>query len=155
MADNNGAQVGVAQTQPATPAANPQDGTPQPVPVDATEVIKVNGKEVRLTKAQLVAMAQKGYFADSKLKSIDVLQKSAQALIAGLKTPEGVARILKDPSLGADFKAILKQMVSENADDEDIRDFLSQVVYEKVVKQSKKTPEQIEQEKKLSDYERL
>lgn len=122
---------------------------------EATEEIKVNGKVIKLTKAQLVAAAQKGMFADQKLKSMDVLQSKTAALINALKTPEGLLQVLKDPALGASPKEVFKKLMSSEIIDDELKESMSKWVYDNVVVQSKMSPEQIEKEKKLSDYERL
>ncbi len=122
---------------------------------EATEIVKVNGKEVKLTKSQLIAAAQKGLFADKKLEGMKVLQGTTQKLLEDLKSPEGLLKILKDPALGASPKEVFKRLMASDVIDEELKETMSKWVYENVVQQAKKTPEQIENEKKLSDYERL
>jgi hypothetical protein len=145
---------------PAAPATDPKAGAAPaggapPANPEATEVVKINGKEYRLTKAQLIAAAQKGMFADQKLKSVDALQKGTAGLLADLKTPEGLVRVLKNPALGANPKEVFKALMASDVIDDELKETMSKWVYDNVVAQAKKTPEQIENEKKLSEYERL
>ena len=126
-----------------------------PAAEEATETLKVNGKEIKLTKAQVIAAAQKGLFADQKLKSIDTLQKGTTSLLNDLKTPEGFLKTLKNPALGANPKEIFKKLMSSDIIDDELKDEMSKWVYQNVVQQAKKTPEEIERDKKLSEYEKL
>lgn len=122
---------------------------------EATEVIKVNGKEMKFTKAQVTALAQKGFFADQKLKSMDVLQSTTSKLIEKLKTPEGLLEVLSDKALGTSKKDVFRKLMASDVIDDELKEEMSKWVYDNVVQKSKLTPEQIENEKKLSDYERL
>jgi hypothetical protein len=122
---------------------------------EPTREIKVDGKVYKVTDKQLVAMAQKGMFADQKLKSMDVLKTTSEKLISKLKTPEGIVEVLKDPTLGNSPKEVLRKLLGAGIIDDELKEDLSKWVYDNVVVQAKKTPEQIETEKKLSDYERL
>ena len=140
-----GAEVPAADTKAAAPATNPE----------ATETIKVDGKEYKVTKAQLIALAQKGHFADKKLQSMAVLQSKTNALIQALKTPEGLISILKDPALGANPADIIRKLISSDLITEEVGEDLAKWVYEHKVRTAQMTPEQLEQEKKLTDYERL
>lgn len=147
----------VAPTDAKAPAADPKA-----VAVDAkaaeaepTQEFIVNGKPVKLTAAQVKVAVQKGLFADQKLKSVDAMQKGTQGIVEALKTPEGVLKLLQEKSLGNSPKAVLKAILSSSLIDDEAKEDLSRWVYDNVVVQSKKTPEQIENDKKLSDYERL
>ena len=140
-----------------TEAAAPAEGTvttPAATP-EATETIKVNGKEIKVTKAQLIAAAQKGYFADQRIKSADVLKGKTEALINSLKTPDGLLQILKDPALGASPKEVFKRLMSSDIIDDELKEEMSKWVYNNVVQTAKLTPEQIEERKKLSEYDRM
>lgn len=132
----------------ASPAAKP--GAPE-----ATFEVKVNGQVKKLTQAQLIAAAQKGLFADGKLKSMDVLQGKTAGLLQALKTPEGLLSILKDPALGANPKEVFKKLMASDIVDEELKEVMSKWVYDNVVVQSKKTPEQLEQEKRLARLDQL
>lgn len=146
MADNEAPAL-VPETTEAAPVVPPT----VPVP-GATETLKVNGKEIKVTKAQLIAAAQKGFFADQKLKSVDVLAKKTESLLASLKTPEGAMQVLKDAGLSAE--ALLDKILESDASDA-AKEKMSQWVYKNVVQAAKLTPEEVERDKKLSDYERL
>lgn len=150
----------IAAAPPVAPAAPPKGAPPVPgAPVvpnpEATETIKVNGKEVKVTKAQLIAYAQKGMFADGKLKSMGTLSEKTAGLLAALKTPEGLLGILKDPALGANPKEVLRSLLKSDLIDDELKEDIARWTYENVVKRGQLTPEQIENEKKLTDYERL
>ena len=137
------------------PAADPKAaGVAKPVEQVTRDII-VNGKPVKVTDKQLVALAQKGMFADSKLKSLDVLQKSAASLIEKLKSPEGLLEILKDPKLGASPKEVFRKLMASDVIDDELKEDMTKWVYDKVVVAGKKTPEQLETEKKLSEYEKM
>lgn len=141
---------------PKAPAADPKAVAGAPKPVEqATETIKVDGKEVKVTPAQLRALAQKGYFADQRLKSLDVLQGKTKSLIDSLKTPEGLMQVLKDPALGASPKDVLRKLMASDVVDDELKEEISKWVYDNVVVQGKKSPEQIETEKKLSKLAQL
>jgi hypothetical protein len=86
---------------------------------------------------------------------VDVLQGTTARLLADLKTPEGLIRILKDPSLGANPKEVFKKLMASDVIDDELKEAMSEWVYKNVVQTSKLTPEQLEDRKKLSDYERL
>ncbi len=137
---------------PATPAADPKLAAAAPEP---TEDYIIQGKTVKLTKAQAKTYVQKGYFADSKLKSMGVLSEKTAALLNDIKTPEGLLKILKDPALGASPKEVFRKMMGSDLIDDELKEEMSKWVYDNVVKKGQLTPEQIEQEKKLTDYERL
>ena len=148
-------------TAPGTATADPKAGTTAagaaaPVAAaEATEVVKINGKEYRLTKAQLIAAAQKGMFADQKLKSVDALQKGTAGLLADLKTPEGWVKLLKNPALGANPQAVIAKLLDSDIIDEATAEKFEKWVYDKRVRPSKLTPEQIQTEKDLSEYAKL
>lgn len=154
MADSGTTVAPPAKPAPPVvdPKAAPASGAAAP---EATETIKVNGKEMKVTKAQLIALAQKGAFADGKLKSVEALQKGTAGLLADLKTPEGLVKILRNPALGANPKEVFKALMASDVIDDELKETMSKWVYDNVVAQSKKTPEQIENEKKLSEYEKL
>jgi hypothetical protein len=131
------------------PAAKPAAGA------EATFEVKVNGQVKKLTQSQLIAAAQKGLFADQKLKSMDVLQGKTAGLIQALKTPEGLLAVLKDPALGANPKEVFKKLMASDVVDDELKEVMSKWVYDNVVAQAKKTPEQIEQEKRLARLDQL
>jgi hypothetical protein len=137
------------------PAVNGAATQATPKQEEATEEVKVNGKIVKLTKAQLVAAAQKGLFADQRNKSFDVLKGKTEALINALKTPDGLLEVLRDPALGASPKEVFRKLMASEVIDDELKEEMSKWVYDNVVVQAKKTPEEIERDKKLSDYERL
>ncbi len=133
----------------ATPDAN------KPGVTEPTFDVKVNGQVKKLTQAQLVAAAQKGIFADQKLKSMDVLQGKTASLIKALKTPEGILGILKDPALGASPKEVFKKLMASDVVDDELKESMAKWVYDNVVVQAQKTPEQLAQEKRLARLEQL
>lgn len=122
---------------------------------EPTQEFVVNGKTVKLTAAQVKTAVQKGLFADGKLKSMDVLAKSSQGILNALKTPQGLLGLLKDPSLGNSPKEVFKALMASDVIDDELKETMSQWVYQNVVQKAKLTPEEIERDKKLSDYERL
>jgi hypothetical protein len=141
-----------AKAAPAAPLTTPAgDAKPGETLFD----VKVNGQVKKLTQAQLVAAAQKGLFADQKLKSMDVLQGKTAGLIQALKTPDGLLSILKDPSLGANPKEVFKKLMASDIVDDELKDTMAKWVYDNVVVQGKKSPEQIEQEKRLARLDQL
>lgn len=139
----------VASAAPAAPSGKPEASA------EPTFEVKVNGQVKKLTQAQLIAAAQKGLFADQKLKSMDVLQGRTASLINALKTPEGLLGVLKDPTLGANPKEVFKKLMASDVIDDELKETMTKWVYDNVVAQAKKTPEQIEQEKKLARLEQL
>ena len=163
MADTNTQSAPATQSAPKPvpiPEIKPSAVTPGGVkaptpPAEELETYIVEGKEVKLTKSQAKAAVQKGLFADKRLKSMDVLARSSQAIVEALKTPAGVINLLKDKSLGNSPKAVLNALLSSDAIDDEVKDILSKWVYENVVHKAKLTPEQIEQERKLADYDKL
>jgi hypothetical protein len=162
MAETTAAPPATAAPAAAAPAKGAPAGAPAaPVPgapkvqEQATETIKVNGKEMKVTPSQLRALAQKGAFADERLKSLDVLQSSTKNLLESLKTPEGLMKVLKDPNLGASPKEVLRKLMASDVVDDELKEEISRWVYDNVVVQGKKTPEQIETEKKLSKLAQL
>ena len=122
---------------------------------EPTQEFVVNGKTVKLTAAQVKTAVQKGLFAEGKLKSMDVLAKSSQGILNALKTPQGLLGLLKDPSLGNSPKEVFKALMASDVIDDELKETMSQWVYQNVVQKAKLTPEEIERDKKLSDYERL
>lgn len=143
------AKADAAKAAPGAIAA-PAGKAPQSEP---TEDYVVNGKTVKLTAAQAKSYTQKGLFADQKLKSMEVLQGKTAALIEALKTPEGILKVLKDPALGASPKEVFKKLMSSDVVDDELKETMAKWVYDNVIVQSKKTPEQIEQEKRLAKLE--
>lgn len=153
MGENQAVATPEAKT---APAVDPKLATTVKAgEAEATQEFIVNGKPVKLTAAQVKVAVQKGLFADQKLKSMDVMQEKATSLINSLKTPEGLLKILKDPSLGNSPKEVFKKLMASDVIDDELKEEMSRWVYDNVVVQGKKSPEQIENEKKLSDYERL
>ncbi len=138
---------------PLTPTA----GAPaaKPAVAEQTFEVKVNGQVKKLTQAQLVAAAQKGLFADGKLKSMDVLQGKTAGLIQALKSPAGLLSILKDPALGANPKEVFKTLMASDIVDDELKEAMSKWVYDNVVVQGKKSPEQVENEKRLARLDQL
>ncbi|MDE2099555.1 MAG: hypothetical protein KGL39_20045 [Patescibacteria group bacterium] len=165
---------GTVQTN-AAPAADPKAGLPPtngtangltqppkpgettitqpPKPGEQTRTIKVNGKEYQVTETQLIALAQKGMFADQSLKSIDVLKKSSASILARLKTPDGIIGLAKEAGITED--ALIDKLVDSGAISEQAGEKLSLWVYKNKVEPAKLTPEQIEDRKKLEEYGRL
>ncbi len=86
---------------------------------------------------------------------MEVLQGKTKALLDALKTPEGLLSILKDPALGASPKEVFKKLMASDVIDDELKEEISKWTYENVVKTAKLTPEELERNKKLSDYERL
>lgn len=149
-----------ATTEIAPAAPAPADPKAAPIAVKpgeavATHELVINGKTVKVTDAQLKSYAMRGLNADQKLKSMDVLTGKTAALLNALKTPEGLLGILKDPALGASPKDVFKKLMASDVIDDELKESMSQWVYENVVQKAKLTPEQIENDRKLSDYERL
>jgi hypothetical protein len=122
---------------------------------EPTQDFTVNGKVVKLTAAQVKTAVQKGLFADGKLKSMDVLAKSSQGILNALKTPQGLLGLLKDPSLGNSPKEVFKALMASDVIDDELKETMSQWVYQNVVQKAKLTPEEIERDAKLSEYEKL
>lgn len=160
MADAPNTAAPAATTPQAQPAAKGSaDAKGAPAAADGAKTsneplhtIKVNGKERQVTQSQLIALAQKGAFADEKLRSVDVLQGRTAALLSKLK--EDPLAVLSDPALGISRQQIIDRILASDADDA-TKEKLSKWVYDNVVAQAKKTPEQIETEKKLAELERL
>ena len=115
--------------------------------------LKVDGKEVKVTKEQYTALAQKGAFADKQLQSLAQLKKSTEGLINSLKTPEGLIQILKDPALGANPKEVFKRLMASDVIDDELKETMSRWVYDNVVSQARKTPEVIAAEKAAKELE--
>ena len=159
MAENTtgaGVEVaGAAVVDPKAAAAAVVDPKKAAEAAAATEEIIVNGKPVKVTPAQLRALAQKGYFADQRIKSADVLKGKTEALINALKTPEGFLQILKDPALGASPKEVFKALMASDIIDDELKEEMSQWVYQNVVQTAQLTPEQQEDRRKLQEYTKL
>ncbi len=137
---STGGQVGVQTNGQAAP----------------TFELKVDGKVINVTEAQLRAYAQKGLFADKALKSVDVLKNSTSNLINKLKTPEGLWEVLNDPALGANPKAVFKKLMASGIVDDELKDEMGQYLYNNDPRINKSlTPEQLEQRRKLEEYERM
>ncbi len=145
----------MAGEQIAVPPVPAVDPAKPAVGAEPTRDYKVNGKIVKLTQSQADAYTQKGFAADQKLKSMDVLQGKTAGLIQALKTPEGLLSILKDPALGANPKEVFKKLMASDIVDDELKEAMSKWVYDNVVVQGKKSPEQIEQEKKLARLEQF
>lgn len=135
--------------------AKPVEGEAKAVVDEPKDEYIVNGKKILLTKAQAKAAVQKGLFADQTLKSVEVLKTKTAGLLEALKTPEGIISILKDPSLGASPKEVFRKIMQSDIVDDELKEDLAKYVYENVVKPSSLSPEQLEQQKKLNEYERL
>lgn len=146
-----------AKPEAAKPAlgAPPAGAPPAPASNEPTEDYVVNGKTVKLTKAQAKMYVQKGLHADGKLKSMEVLQGKTAGLLQALKTPDGLLAILKDPALGASPKEVFKKLMASDVVDDELKEAMSKWVYDNVVAQGKKTPEQIENEKKIARLEKF
>ena len=141
---------------PAAPAADPKAAPAVPAATpEPTEDYIVSGKAVKLTKAQAKAYIQKGLFADQKLKSIDTLKTTSEKLLAALKTPDGIMGLLRDPALGTSPKEVLRKLMASDVIDDELKEEIAKWTYQNVVVPGKKTPEEVERDKKLTDYERL
>lgn len=139
-----------ATTAQPTPAGA---ATPQP---EATEEIKVNGKTYKVTPTQLRALAQKGMFADQRLKSVESLAGSSQRLINAIKNPVELLSLIKSEAktLGIEPKTYLRELVSKGFVDEDDLDFLAKETNDKWLPRQKMTPEEIQHEKEKQEIER-
>ena len=155
------AETQAAPQAPQTVAPVDPKGGAAPAPANgtapaATYELKVDGKVFNVTEAQLRAYAQKGFFADKALKSVDVLKSSTSNLINKLKTPEGLWEVLSDPALGANPKAVFKKLMASGIVDDELKDEMGAYLYNNDPRINKTlTPEQLEQRKKLEDYERM
>ena len=155
------AETQAAPQAPQTVAPVDPKGGAAPAPANgtapaATYELKVDGKVFNVTEAQLRAYAQKGFFADKALKSVDVLKSSTTNLINKLKTPEGLWEVLSDPALGANPKAVFKKLMASGIVDDELKDEMGAYLYNNDPRINKTlTPEQLEQRKKLEDYERM
>lgn len=145
-----------ADPKAATPAVDPKTGKPAvAAPAGPLKTIKVNGKDVQVSEAQYHALAQKGYFADKMTTQVDSLKKGTQGILEALKTPGGVLRLLQDKSLGNSPKAVLNEILNSDAIDDEVKETLSAWVYKNVVQPAKLSPEELEKNNKLSEYEKL
>lgn len=150
-----------APIQASTETKGPADGattsTAKPAEGATSRSLKFNGKTYNVTEEQYQALAQKGMLADQSLKSVDVLKKSTQGLIDSIKSPEQFLGMLKTNAkeLGIDPKDYLRQLVSKGLVDDDDLEFLASETHNKWLPRQKMTPEQIEQNKKLAEYEQL
>ena len=155
------AETQAAPQAPQTVAPVDPKGGAAPAPANgtapaATYELKVDGKVFNVTEAQLRAYAQKGFFADKAFKSVDVLKSSTSNLINKLKTPEGLWEVLSDPALGANPKAVFKKLMASGIVDDELKDEMGAYLYNNDPRINKTlTPEQLEQRKKLEDYERM
>ncbi len=146
-----------AGAPPLTPPATNKPGAPPAPPAakEPTTPVKINGKVYELTQAQLIAAAQKGIFADQRLKSAEVVTGKTAQLIAKLKTPDGLLEVLKDPTLGNSPKEVLRKLMNSDVIDDELKEEIAAWTYKNVVQRAKLSPEEIEREEKLKDYERL
>jgi len=135
--------------------AKPVEGEAKAVVDEPKDEYIVNGKKILLTKAQAKAAVQKGLFADQTLKSVEVLKTKTAGLLEALKTPKGVLGLIKNPDLGINRDEFIRELINSDMVDDNVKEYLTKYVYENVYKPTQLTPEELEKQKKLQDYERL
>lgn len=77
-----------------------------------TQKMKFTGKD------QLKAVLQKALYADQAIKDGTQAKKGAEAMMAKLKTPQGLREILSDPAIGLDLRKFVLDEVHAMMDDE-------------------------------------
>jgi hypothetical protein len=83
---------------------------------------------------------------------MDLALKNTQNLVEALKTPEGTIAFAKQMGIAPEtlIERLLGSDISENA-----KEIVGRVAHKLFVEEPKLTPQQIEDRKKLTDYERL
>jgi hypothetical protein len=105
-------------------AAALAEGEPKSTPVaeDPLEFeLDVKGNKQKLKFAnrdQLKAVLQKALYADQVIKDGVQAKKGAEALMAKLKTKEGLLEVLRDPDINMDVKQFAIDQVTEMMNDE-------------------------------------
>lgn len=83
--------------------------------------LEIKGQKQKMKfsgKDQLKAVLQKALYADQTIKDGVQAKKGAEALMAKLKTPQGLKEVLSDPSIGLDLRKFVLDEVRAMMDDE-------------------------------------
>lgn len=84
----------------------------------ALKKLKVRGKEIEVDEAGYHAYAQKGAAAEEKWQEAAKMKKEADAFIQRLKS--NPIEVLKDPTLGVDFRKVAEDYLWEQMQDENL-----------------------------------
>ena len=101
---------------PAVPAATaagtpPAGGAAPAAPSEKKYKLKVDGKDIEVSEADLVRHAQTGMSAEERFTSASKMKKQAEDIIRLLKTDPWA--VLKHPSLGHDPRKLAEDYLSE------------------------------------------
>ena len=83
--------------------------------------LEIKGQKQKLKfqgKDQLKAVLQKALYADQAIKDGTQAKKGAEAMMAKLKTPQGLREVLSDPAIGLDLRKFVLDEVRAMMDDE-------------------------------------
>ena len=83
--------------------------------------LEIKGQKQKLKfqgKDQLKAVLQKALYADQAIKDGTQAKKRAEAMMAKLKTPQGLREVLSDPAIGLDLRKFVLDEVRAMMDDE-------------------------------------
>jgi hypothetical protein len=116
-------------TQVNTPAADAKPAAPE------LFEIKVGGKPKKVTRDELIKLAELGDGADQKFQEAAKLRKQAESYLAKMRNPKDAIALLQDPALG----------LSE----EQVRAAFEEWYSERFIKREKMTPA----ERRLADAE--
>lgn len=146
-------------------AVPPAPKAPAPAPAqDEYFDVPIDGKKVRMTKAELLQSASLGKQAYKKFEEAASMRKQAEGLLTRLKDPRQAIKLLQDPSLGLDEGQVREafeewyadrfiareQMTEEQRELADAKERLRH--YEETEKQAKEREEREAQSKQDADY---
>ena len=83
--------------------------------------LEIKGQKQKLKftdKNQLKSVLQKALYADQAIKDGTQAKKGAEAMMAKLKTPQGLREVLSDPAIGLDLRKFVLDEVRAMMDDE-------------------------------------
>lgn len=109
-----------AGAQADSPIAKSADASAKSVEEMLEFELDVKGQKQKLsgTKEQVRALLQKALYADQMIKDATQAKKGSEALMAKLKTPQGIREVLTDPDIGVDIKTLALTWVREMMDEE-------------------------------------
>ena len=91
---------------------------PDPYEFDDLEIKGQKQKLKFADKNQLKSIFQKALYADQAIKDGTQAKKGAEAMMAKLKTPQGLREVLSDPAIGLDLRKFVLDEVRAMMDDE-------------------------------------
>lgn len=145
VASVTGGKLGAAESA-EKPAEKPETAQ------ERKHKLKVNGKEIELSEAEVLRKAQVAHAADEKFKRAAEIERQAEQFLEALRT--NPVAILTHPELGIDFRTIAEEYLGEHVRKEMMDPMERELEELRQFKQQQEIRQREEQENSLSERQR-